>query len=488
MLESIDKPVTGRLHGNLGVPSIVFMVVAAAAPLTVIAGVMPIGFAVGNGAGLPAMFAAVSILLLLFSVGFTAMARHLPKPGAFFIYIAHGLGRPAGLGAAFGAILCYMAFVLGIVAYFGHELAAAIDRYTGIHLHWIVFAVVVIAAIAWLGFRHVELSAHVLAVVLTMEVGIVLVISMVAVVTGGAEGLDLTSFSPEQMTSGAPSLALMFAAASFVGFEATAIFREEARDPQRTVPRATFAAIILIGVFYTFTSWAFVMAWGTENVVERAATDPAFLFSTANAQLGLIGEFVTHVLVITSLFAAGLAFHSITTRYLHALAGAGLMPRFLATTSPRDGAPSAASLTTTVATSVLVLICLVLGLDPVLETFTWFVGLGAFIYLVLLAACTLAVLGYFARRGQQGEPVWVALFAPLLALVGLGYSVWITTKNFPLLVGDVDASGAPVFGALSIALLASVVLATGLGVVIALVLRSQRAPAYDDITEAAVSA
>ena len=45
-----------QLKGNLGVPSIVFMVVAAAAPLGVIGGVVPLGLASGNGAGLPATF------------------------------------------------------------------------------------------------------------------------------------------------------------------------------------------------------------------------------------------------------------------------------------------------------------------------------------------------------------------------------------------------------------------------------------------------
>ena len=41
------------LSGTLGVGSIVFMVVAAAAPLTVIAGTVPLGIAAGNGAGVP---------------------------------------------------------------------------------------------------------------------------------------------------------------------------------------------------------------------------------------------------------------------------------------------------------------------------------------------------------------------------------------------------------------------------------------------------
>lgn len=427
-MSGTDSPKAARLHGKLSVRSIVFMVVAAAAPLTVIAGVLPIGISIGNGAGLPAMFAIVGVLLFLFSIGFTAMARHVPKPGAFFTYIAHGLGRPAGLGAAFIAILCYLAFELAVVVYFGYQLTAGLHEYFGLNVHWTLFAAVGIVAVGWLGYRHVELSAHVLAVLLTLEIAITVVISLVAVFRGGAEGLDLSSFSPAKVASGSPSLALMFAVASFVGFEATAIFRDEARDPQRTVPRATFAAVVLIAVFYAFTSWAFVMAWGPDKVVERAATDPAFLFSTARAQLGAPGEFVTHLLVITSLFAAALAFHSITTRYLHALAGAGVLPRYLATTSARDGAPSAASLTTSVATTVLVAVCVAASLDPVAQVFTWSAGLGAFVYILLVAACSLAVLFYFARRGREGESAWTVVISPLLALLGLGYSAWITTN------------------------------------------------------------
>ena len=39
-----------RLTGRLGPVAIVFMVVAAAAPLTVVAGTFPIGISAGNGA------------------------------------------------------------------------------------------------------------------------------------------------------------------------------------------------------------------------------------------------------------------------------------------------------------------------------------------------------------------------------------------------------------------------------------------------------
>lgn len=475
-----------RLSGGLGVPSIVFMVVAAAAPLTVIAGVVPIGFAYGDGAGFPAMFALVGIALLLFAVGFNVMTRHVPKPGAFFTYIAHGLGRPAGLAAAYSAVLCYMAIELGVFGFIGYEIDDGIQRLGGPHIHWSIYAFLSVAAVGWLGFRHIELSSKLLAVLLTLEIAIVMLISIVVVLKGGADGLDLTSFKPSTINSGAPSLGIMFAIASFIGFEATAIFRDESREPSRTIPRATFAAVIIVGLFYTFTSWALVMAWGSSNVVKQAATDPAFLFTTAKAQLGGFGEASVHVLLISSIFAACLAFHNITTRYLHALSSAGVLPAYLSQVNPRqDRAPSNASLTVSVTSAVLVAICLAFGLDPYLKIFTWFVGLGSLIYILLLAACSLAVIAYF--RSRPGESPWQVVVAPLLGLAGLVVSAFITIKHFPLLVGDLDAQGNERFGGLSIFLLAAVVAVIAIGMMQAVMLRSRGSRSYDQIVEVAIT-
>ena len=57
------------LKGSLGPISIVFMVVAAAAPLTVVGGGTPVGIMLGNGAGFPLNYVVTGVILLLFSVG-----------------------------------------------------------------------------------------------------------------------------------------------------------------------------------------------------------------------------------------------------------------------------------------------------------------------------------------------------------------------------------------------------------------------------------
>ena len=93
----MTTPVQGRAStdlrkGALGVGFIVFFVISAAGPLTAVAGGMPIGFLLGNGAGLPSLLLIVIAILLIFSAGYTAMARHVTHAGGFYAFIARGFG------------------------------------------------------------------------------------------------------------------------------------------------------------------------------------------------------------------------------------------------------------------------------------------------------------------------------------------------------------------------------------------------------------
>src|SRR5699024_11208330 len=116
--------------------------------------------------------------------------RHVPNPGAFFTYIANGLGRPVGLAGAYVAILCYLCIELAVLAYFGYDASITIAQATGVHIHWLVFTAGEWIIIAFLGYRNIGLSAKVLGVLLTVEILISLIISFVIIFQGGANGLD----------------------------------------------------------------------------------------------------------------------------------------------------------------------------------------------------------------------------------------------------------------------------------------------------------
>ncbi len=119
------------LSGSLGVTAIVFMVVAAAAPLTVIGGAAPLGILIGNGVGFPSMYAISAVVLLLFSVGLAAMTKHVPKPGAFFTFVGYGLGKKAGLSSAFLALLTYTTIQVSVYGYIGYLLNVTVTGLGG---------------------------------------------------------------------------------------------------------------------------------------------------------------------------------------------------------------------------------------------------------------------------------------------------------------------------------------------------------------------
>src|SRR5260370_15812008 len=100
--------VSGALpRDGLGVPAVLFFVLAGVAQLTVADGVIPTAYATTGLTGIPAAFLVVALILALFAAGYVAMTRHITNVGAFYAFIARGLGRPAGVAAALVALLAY---------------------------------------------------------------------------------------------------------------------------------------------------------------------------------------------------------------------------------------------------------------------------------------------------------------------------------------------------------------------------------------------
>jgi amino acid transporter len=178
----------------------------------------------------------------------------------------------------------------------------------------------------------------VLGVLLVAEMAIVLILDVVVIATGGADGLSLESFAPSTVFSGNIGVGLMFAVAGFVGFEATAVFRDEAKNPARTIPKATYLAVAIIGVFYALSAWALVIAWGADEIVDITAVDPAaLLFATMTMYLGPVAGVIVQVLLVTSLFACVLSFHNVVSRYFHTLGGSSALPGALGRRHARHG-------------------------------------------------------------------------------------------------------------------------------------------------------
>ena len=141
-------PTEAGLHRRaLGVPSLVFFIVAASAPLTAIAGGQAATYLVTSNRGTAFMFIPLGIVLGLFVVGYAAMSRHVANAGAFYAYVARGLGKVQGVGAAFVALIAYNAMQIGIYGLFGVAMGAFMADKLGITLEWWVWCLIAGAVI-----------------------------------------------------------------------------------------------------------------------------------------------------------------------------------------------------------------------------------------------------------------------------------------------------------------------------------------------------
>jgi amino acid transporter len=461
----------GRLVGTMGTVSLILTVLAMSAPLGAVAGALPLVISPGNGIGAPGVYAVIGGILLLFAVGFTTMARVFPRTGAFYAYITGGLGREAGLAGGFIALLGYLTMLLGMYAFFGVACGPLVQSFfPGVDLPWWVYGAGLWVVVAIFGHFNIDLSAKVLSFLMALEVIAVMILNVPVLATGGPQGYQFESFTPSGFTSGSIGLGILFASATYLGFESTAIYRSEVKDPKRTVPRATYLAIILISLFYLLSSWALVTFYGVDHVVDVATTDGVTMFSTALGHYaGSVVTEITRVLIVTSMFAATLAPQNALARYVCALGRDGVLPRRLGKAHPKHGSPAIAS--ATVAAVGLVLSLPFLGMDGV-TWYSWMFGIMAYSILIVMAITSLAVIVYF-RRTPHEESTWSTVIAPALGFLGLLTLIVITSFYFPLLVGGSMALG--IFFQLL------VVVAAVLGYVLAAIWKRRKPQVYNAI-------
>ncbi|EDY51008.1 APC family permease [Streptomyces clavuligerus] len=459
----------GLRTGTLGSADIAFFVVSAAAPLTVMAGVAPIALALG-GVGAPAGYLLAGITLAVFAVGFTTMSRHVTSGGAFYAYIARGLGPVAGIGAALLALIGYNGMEIGIYGLLGSATGDTGRALWGLDIPWLPVSLAGLLLIWYCGYRSIDFGAKILAVLLVAETGILVLLAGGVLVQGGADGLGLASFAPEHVLVPGTAAVLAFAFAAFTGFESTVIYRREARDPVRTVPRATYAAVAFLGTFYAFIVWTVIQAFGDDAVVKAATDDPGGLFFAAiTTYVGAWAADLMHLLIVTSVLASLLAFHNAINRYTLALSEGGVLPRALGRIHPRHGSPYLAGIAQTALGAVVVLGFGIAGADPYTQLLLWVNTPGMIGLMALMLLAALAVPCYF-RRVRHREGVLRTVVAPLVSAVLLAVAILLIATKVHLFTGASDL--------VNTVLLALVPAVFALGAVLALWLRRHRPEVY----------
>jgi amino acid transporter len=419
---------------------LVLTLIAASSPLTSMGGGAPVTWATTNIIGQPAVYVALALVLGLFSIGYAEMSRHVHNAGGFYAYIARGLGGTAGTSASIVALVSYNVMQTSIYGLFGATVSGFLSAHTPIkNMHWWIPALVCIAVIALLGALKIDLNAKVLGIMLGIECLIIAIMDVAFISKPGPQGVSFKAFDPSTVTGAGVGACFCFVVAAFMGFESAPVYAEETHRPQRSIGRATFWAVGLIGGFYAISAWAISVATGPDNVVAAAGAslqnNGNLLLDLGADRINVLFSEIGNVFLITSLFAALLSFHNAVARYFFAMGRERLLPQSLGRTSTASGAPALGSMLQTVVALVIVGSFAALKKDPVLQLFTWGSNVGALGVLLMMAATSVSVIVFFVKR-KAAKALLPRLVVAGVAAVLLTWIFVLAVLKFSVLIGS----------------------------------------------------
>ncbi|TCP27826.1 amino acid/polyamine/organocation transporter (APC superfamily) [Scopulibacillus darangshiensis] len=463
--------------GALGVPALIFLVISAVGPITTLFGNMILVMQFGNGIGATGVYIVAMVVWLLFSVGFAAMVRHIRNTGAFYAFIARGLGRLPGVSASYLAILAYVSTQISALGMIGYAINAFLALQFDIHLSWWIYSLIAWALVTILGYRHIEIGAKILGVLMLGEVVVMVIFSIASILHPSSEGYTAAPFNPEVIFNGHIGLAFLFSFGSFIGFEAAAVFSEEAKNSRRSVPIATYSAVIIMTVLYALASYALIVGWdGVMNRMNQAFNEngnaDVIIYGLVTRVLGGPAVIVMQVLLITSVFAVLLALHNMITRYYFSGGRTGVLPPGLGKIHRRFRSPHIASIVQSVIAFIAIVLIAVSGANPYM-VYGWFSAIGILSLLLLYTFTSIAVIAYFARS-KVDTRLWHTKIAPALATIGLGYATVYAVLNFDVLIGEGHM-------AITIAIFLIILAVAITGIAVGFRLRKHRPDLYEKI-------
>jgi len=235
-------------------------------------------------------------------------------------------------------------------------------------------------------------------------------------------------------------------------------------------------AVLLITLFYAFSTWAIVQFYGPSKVVAAAnASLDNFYFAAAGRVLGAWSVQLLKILLITSLFACLLSFHNTLNRYMFALGREGVAWTSLAMVHPRHGSPFIAGRVQAGLVALVLIALAVFNADPYQFVFPWMSALAVIGILAVQVLVSIAIIAFF-RRTANRHSVFTTTVAPAivcLCLLGLFLQV---SRNLELLTG----SKSPIVAAFPLLMLAL----GAAGVLFALRLRSTNPLIYERLGKA----
>ncbi|MBR7838967.1 APC family permease [Actinospica durhamensis] len=413
---------------KVGVLVVLCTAVASVGPMLVEAGVLPSAFAATGMTNMTITFLIVGVVLAIWVPGYVAMTQYTPTGGAMYAIATEGLGRFVGVPVAFIALLSYGLLQVALYGLLGVVMSGFLGAQYNLNHSWWFWALAVWIVVTVLGQLKLRYVGYFLGLLSLCEIVLSLVLSQRGLANPAKQGA-VHAFTAGHLSLGNLGAASAICVLGFIGFETTAVYTREVENPRRNVTLATYTCLALSAVIYILAAWAMQAHYGASIVTTAQQQGPGLFFGLGTNTENTIGNW----LMITSMLAALLGYHSGWVRYAFTGARARMLPLSLAATN-RSGVAWRASVLQSLSGLVCIGLTQLFNWNP--ETQTFYIGgtAGGFGILVLLAVTAIAIIAFFRRTPHQ-ERATTALILPAVAAVALVVGVVLVVWHFGLMIG-----------------------------------------------------
>jgi amino acid transporter len=420
-MEDGSRPVgykTDLQAGAVGLPGMLMQGVATIAPAFAI--LASFAFTVSlAGIVAPWAYLLAGVILLTMAVTSAQLAKEMPSAGGWYTWIARALNPQAGFFAGW-IFSIWLPPVAALVTSFLAKtvLEPAIKEEYGITIPWWLWVVAILVLVVFVSYRGIVISERALIITGVIEIVIMVALAITGFLDPGPGGFSLEPLSPGNF-SAAPNLflAIVFGIFGFSGWEATAPLAEESKDPRRYVVWGLIGSVIILAVYFVFTSWGYLVGIGVDNVDSIATSETFPLFTLATRVWG--GAWVLLLFaLLNSAVAVSIACFNGGTRTWYAMGRSGVLPSALGKVSPTTKTPNnAIALETGVCVAAFVLV-LIFGAEDVFFTWALTITLGLIVMYVL---ANIGVVKYYLTEGRARFNPILHVGFPVVATIAVVY-------------------------------------------------------------------
>ena len=390
---------------------------------------------VGAGAAIVVSIVLAGVTSALAAITYSEFAAMIPISGSAYTYAYATLGELVAWIIGWDLILEYavgnIAVAIGWAGYFDsllrglgvelprwlvtdiltarHDpaLLASVPHLGPIPLVFNLPAFGIVAIITWLLVIGTKETAWVNTLMVVIKVAIIGLFLVVGVAYVKPQQWSTPAFAPNGLAGISVGAAIIFF--SYIGFDAVSTAAEEARNPQRDIPRGIIWSLIICTVLYVGIAFVLtgIIPWDKLNVPDPLAVALQYIHADWAAGVLALGA----VAAMTSVL---LVFQLGQARIFMSMARDGLLPPWAARLHPRYKTPHV----TTIVTGIFVaLFAAIAPIGVVLEL----TNIGTLFAFILVALGIIVLRRTDPKRPRPFRTPWV----PFLPIVSILFCVYL---------------------------------------------------------------